>query len=322
MRIFLFTAALLVSLPVSLPAKPLTIKFSHVVAKDTPKGHAVEHFKQLVEERSNGRLLVRIYPNSTLYDDRAALKALERNTIQLAAPSFSKFIDYAPELQLFDLPFLFRDRQHLHRVLDGEAGQTLLQTANRRGLHALAFWDNGFKQLTANKPLIRPEDAKGLKFRIMSSKVLESQFLALEANPQVLPFSEVYSALQQGLVSGEENTLSNIYTKNLYRVQSDLTLSNHGYLGYLVVTNELFWQKLPADLKRIISDAIMETTLFTRETSRQVNARYLEKIETEGRMRIHRLSPAQRQAWKEKMAVVYAQFYGLIGEELIRKVQE
>jgi C4-dicarboxylate-binding protein DctP len=314
--------ALLFIITPPLQAKPLIIKFSHVVAKDTPKGKSAEFFKQRIEERSAGRIKVKIYPDATLYGDRAALMALQSNNIQLAAPSFSKFSDYSPQLQLFDLPFLFRDTAHLHSVLDGEVGSKLLQETSIRGLHVLAFWDNGFKQISANRPLIKPEDAKALKFRIMSSRVLEAQFRTLGANPQVLPFSEVYSALQQGVVAGQENTLSNIYTKRFHLVQSDLTISNHGYLGYLLVTNDIFWRKLPDDLKQIFSEVVTETTTFARNIAAQVNDDYLKKIEASGKIRIHHLTPAQRKAWQKKMRSIYPDFYDLIGEELIKKSQD
>ncbi len=321
-KFLLILSALLLVITPPLHAKPITIKFSHVVAKDTPKGKAVAFFKQRLEERSAGRIRVRIYPNATLYGDRAALTALRSNSIQMAAPSFAKFTDHSPQLQLFDLPFLFRDTQHLHRVLDGEVGNSLLQKTSIKGLHALAFWDNGFKQISANRPLTTPEDAASLKFRIMSSKVLEAQFRTLGANPQILPFSEVYAALQQGIVAGQENTLSNIYTKRLHLVQTDLTITNHGYLGYLLVTNDIFWRKLPDDLKLIVSEAIAKTTIFARSIAAQVNANYLKKIESSGKITVHHLTPNQRAVWQKKMRGIYPDFYYVIGEELIKKSQE
>ncbi len=321
-KFLLILLALLFIIPPPLQAKPLTIKFSHVVAKDTPKGKAAEFFKQRIEERSAGRIHIKIYPDATLYGDRAALSALQLNDIQLAAPSFSKFIDHTPQLQLFDLPFLFRNTEHLHRVLDGKVGKKLLQQASIKGLHALGFWDNGFKQISANKPLITPEDAASLKFRIMSSKILEAQFRTIGADPQILSFSEVYSALQQGIVAGQENTLSNIYIKRFYLVQSDLTISNHGYLGYLLVTNDIFWQKLPDDLKQIVSEVSTETTNFARSIATQVNGDYLNKIEASGKINIHHLTPDQRAVWQKKMLSIYPDFYNLIGEELIKQSQK
>lgn len=301
-------------------AKPLVVKFSHVVANDTPKGKAALYLKKIVEERTDGRMKVEVYPNASLYGDREAIEALQMNAIQLAAPSFSKFTGFVPELQIFDLPFLFNDSEHLHKVLDGEVGQKILELVSQKGLVGLAYWDNGFKQISdKQRPLVKPSDAEGLKFRIMSSKVLEEQFKVIGANPQVLPFSEVYSALQQGVVDGQENTLSNIYTKKFHEVQNYLTISNHGYLGYLLVTNKIFMNKLPDDLKEIFLGAVKDATEYAREIAREVNQDYLEKIKESGKVEIIQLTPEQRQVWKEKMMEIYPEFYDVIGEELIQK---
>jgi C4-dicarboxylate-binding protein DctP len=319
MRKFGFLAGLLVILLAASTAfaGPIVIKFSHVVAVDTPKGQAAEYFKKLVEERSNGAIKVEVYPNASLYDDREALEALSMNAIQMAAPSFSKFTSFVPQLELFDLPFLFNDVDHLHRVLNGEVGQKLLEMVGKKGLVGLAYWDNGFKELSANKPLIKPEDAAGLKFRIMSSKVLEAQFKALGANPQVLPFSEVYSALQQGVVDACENPLSNFYTKKFYEVQKDLTISNHGYLGYMVVTNKLFWKKLNDDQRALVSQAMKEATEYADKLAQDMDVKYLGDIKAAGTTTIHELTPQQRKAWKDKLVTIYPEFYDSIGKDLI-----
>jgi C4-dicarboxylate-binding protein DctP len=319
MRKFGFLAGLLIAALVAAPAfaSPIVIKFSHVVAVDTPKGQAAEYFKKLVEERSNGQIKVEVYPNSSLFDDKDVMTPLMTNAVQMAAPSFSKFTKFAPSLQLVDLPFLFNDADHLHRVLQGDVGQKILAAVGSKGLVGLAFWDNGFKQLSANKPLIKPEDAAGLKFRIMSSKVLEAQFKAVDANPQVLPFSEVYSALQQGVVDACENPLSNFYTKKFYEVQSDLTLSNHGYLGYLVVTNKIFWNKLNDQQRTLISQAMKEATDYGNKLALQMDQDYLAKVKASGKTTVHELTPAQRKAWKDAMLPIYPKFYDVIGKDLI-----
>jgi C4-dicarboxylate-binding protein DctP len=306
----------------ALAAKTYVIKFSHVVAADTPKGKAADYFKKLVEERSQGRIKVQVYPNASLYDDREAIEALSMNAIQMAAPAFSKFTGFVPQLQVFDLPFLFKDDDNLHQVLNGPVGQKLLKAVDKRGLLGLAYWDNGFKELTANKPLLSPRDAAGLKFRIMSSKVLEAQFKAVDANPQVLPFSEVYSALQQGVVDGEENTLSNIYTKKFYEVQNDMTLSNHGYLGYMVVTNKIFWNTLPDDLKQIVAQSMKEATDYNDKEAAELNKEYLKKIEASGKIKVHTLTPAQRDVWKKQMMKIYPNFYEVIGKDLVEQAQQ
>lgn len=298
--LFLLAMVVMLAFTTSVMAEPIVIKFSHVVAVDTPKGQAAEYFKKLVEERSKGEIKVEVYANSSLYDDRDAIEAISMNAIQMAAPSFSKFTSFVPQLQLFDLPFLFDDTAHLHKVLNGEVGQKLLEMVGKKGLVGLDYWDNGFKQLSANKPLIMPEDAAGLKFRIMSSKVLEAQFKALNANPQVLPFSEVYSALQQKVVDAAENPLSNFYTKKFNEVQTDLTLSNHGYLGYMVITGKLFWKKLNDDQRALIIQAMKESTAYGNKLAEEMDVRYLNEIKAAGTTTIHELTPEQRMAWKIK----------------------
>jgi len=320
---FLFLPLLLVlalACPRPLPAADLTIKFSHVVATDTPKGQAALLFKRLVEEKSAGDIRVEVYPNAALYSDHEAIEALSLNVLQMAAPAFSKFTRFVPELQLFDLPFLFEGTAHLHRVLDGPVGKQLLENVAKRGLVGLGFWDNGFKQLTANRALLRPEDAAGLRFRIMNSKVLEAQFSALDARPEVLPFAEVYGALQHKTIDGQENTLSNIYSKKFYQVQPHLSLTDHGYLGYMVVTNRLFWDKLTSKQKIIIREAMEEATTFIRTRADELNQQALAAIEDSGQTRVHKLSHAERLAWREKLRAIYPLFYPDIGEQLVKGV--
>ena len=314
----LIVAALLVAaLATPVLAGPIVLKFSHVVAVDTPKGQAAEYFKKLVEERSHGEIKVEVYPNSSLFNDKDVMIPLMTNSVQMAAPSFSKFTKFAPQVQLFDLPFLFNDSDHLHRVCTGEVGQKILNVVGKKGLVGLSFWDNGFKQLSANKPILNPEDAAGVKFRIMSSKVLEEQFHAVHANPQVLPFSEVYSALQQGVVDACENPLSNFYTKKFFEVQKDLTLSNHGYLGYLVVTNKIFWNKLSDTQKEVIETAMAEATVYGNDLALKMADSYLQKVKDSGKTTVHTLTADQRLAWKTQMLTIYPKFYNVIGKDLI-----
>ncbi|MBN2643886.1 MAG: TRAP transporter substrate-binding protein [Desulfuromonadaceae bacterium] len=314
----LFVAMLLVALMATpVLAGPIVLKFSHVVAVDTPKGQAAEYFKKLVEERSHGEIKVEVYPNSSLFNDNDVMVPLMTNSVQMAAPSFSKFTKFAPQVQLFDLPFLFNDVDHLHKVCTGEVGQKILDLVGTKGLVGLGYWDSGFKQLSANKPLLNPEDAAGVKFRIMSSKVLEEQFHAVGANPQVLPFSEVYSALQQGVVDACENPLSNFYTKKFYEVQKDLTMSNHGYLGYLVVTNKIFWNKLSDANKALIKTAMDEATVYGNGLALKMDEDYLQKVKESGKTAVHTLTPEQRKAWQDKMMTIYPKFYDVIGKDLI-----
>ncbi|MCF8105687.1 MAG: DctP family TRAP transporter solute-binding subunit, partial [Desulfohalobiaceae bacterium] len=255
--------------------------------------------------------------------DREAIEAMKMNAIQMACPSFSKFTGFVPELQIFDLPFLFNDRDHLYRFMDSDVGQELLEMVKARGLLGLAYWDNGFKQMSLDShALIEPEDAEGQKFRIMSSKVLEAQFEAVDASPQVLPFSEVYSALQQGVVDGQENTLSNIYTKKFHEVQNYLTLSNHGYLGYMLITNQIFWNSLPDDLKKVVKDCVDEATEYTNNRAKELNMEQLEKIRASGSVEIHKLTPEERAEWKEEMLEIYPEFYDVIGKARIETALE
>lgn len=310
-------------------AAEYTLKFSHVVSANTPKGKAADYFAKKLEELSDGRIDVQVYPSSQLYKDSAALKALRLNSIQMAAPSYSKFGRLVPQLAIFDLPFLFKDMDQLHRVQDGVVGDKLKALVNKKGFYALAFWDNHFKQLSTSKdkPLLVPSDAKGQKFRIMSSKVLEAQFHAIGANPQMMPFSEVYSGLQQGVIDGQENTISNIYTKKFHEVQKNLTLTNHGYLGYLVVTSKKFWNSLPNDLQEDVKLAMKLATEKEREYAQELNNEQLEKIkeyaQKTGKLTIHTLTPEQKAAWKKAVSKIYPKFYDKkkIGEDLIKSAQ-
>ena len=307
-------------------AAEYTLKFSHVVSPNTPKGKAADFFEKKLEELSGGRIDVQVYPSSQLYKDNAVLKALRLNSVQMAAPSFSKFGKIVPQLALFDLPFLFRDINHLHAVQDGEVGQALKDKVAAKGIIALDFWDNGFKQLSSSKkPLLNPEDAKGQKFRIMSSKVLEAQFHAVDANPQMMPFSEVYSGLQQGVIDGQENTNSNIYTKKFHEVQKHLSITNHGYLGYLVVMSKKFWNKLPADLQANVKQAMKEATAKEREFAQELDQKQLAEIKAyadkTGKLKIYELSADQKEAWRNAVSKIYPEFYSdrKIGKDLIEK---
>ena len=242
---------------------PIVIKFSHVVAPNTPKGLAAEKFKELAEKYTGGKVKVEVYPNSQLYKDKEELEALQLGAVQMLAPSNSKFGPIGvKEFEVFDLPYILPDLKTLRKVTDGPLGAKLLKLLDAKGMTGLAYWDNGFKQMSANKKLVAPADYKGLKFRIQSSKVLEAQFRALGAIPQVMAFSEVYQALQTGVVDGQENTWSNIYTQKMHEVQKYITVTNHGYIGYVVVVNKKFWDGLPADIRAQLDKAMKEATAF------------------------------------------------------------
>ena len=302
------------------------LKFSHVVSPNTPKGKAAAYFEKRLEELSAGKIDVQVYPSSQLYKDNAVLKALTLNSVQMAAPAFSKFGKIVPQLALFDLPFIFKDLDHLHRVQDGIVGSKLKAMVTAKGIVALNYWDNGFKQLSSNKKLIKtPKDAKGQKFRIMSSKVLEAQFHAVGANPQMMPFSEVYSGLQQGVIDAAENPVSNIYTKKFHEVQKYLSISDHGYLGYLVVMSKKFWKSLPEDLQRDVTQAMNEATQKEREYAKELNDSQLKLIKEyahkTGKIEIYNLTDEEKQAWRESVSKIYPKFYNKrkIGKDLIEK---
>jgi len=329
MKKVLMAAGLTVAMSISAVAADYVLKFSHVVSPNTPKGKAADFFEKRLEELSKGRIDVQVFPNSQLYKDKAVLKALKLDSVQMACPSFSKFTKIVPQLALFDLPFLFKDMDAVHKVEDSEVGQKLKDMVTAKGYVALDYWDNAFKQFTSNKkPLIKPEDAKGQKFRIMSSKVLEAQFKAVGANPQVMPFSEVYSALQQGVIDAQENTNSNIYTKKFYEVSKYMTVSNHGYLGYLVVMSKKFWGSLPDDLKAAVKQAMKEATAKEREYALELDKSQFAKIKEYAdktkKLEITVLTPEQRNEWKKVMSTIYPEFYDpkLIGKDLIEAAQK
>jgi C4-dicarboxylate-binding protein DctP len=297
---------------------PIVIKFSHVVASDTPKGKAAEKFKELAEKYTDGKVKVEVYPNSTLYKDKEELEALQLGAVQMLAPSNSKFGPIGVrEFEVFDLPYILPDLATLRKVTDGPLGVKLLKLLGPKGMTGLAYWDNGFKQMSANKRLIAPSDYKGLKFRIQSSKVIEAQFRTLGAIPQVMAFSEVYQALQTGVVDGQENTWSNIYTQKMHEVQKYATVTNHGYIGYVVVANKKFWEGLPADIRGQVEKALKEATEYGNGQSAKENDDALEEIKKAGKTEIIKLTPEQDEAMRKAMMPVYKEVASRVGQPLI-----
>jgi C4-dicarboxylate-binding protein DctP len=322
MRQLILTAAAIVALAlVGSPASadgPIVIKFSHVVASDTPKGKAADKFKELAEKYTDGKVKVEVYPNSTLYKDKEELEALQLGAVQMLAPSNSKFGPIGiREFEVFDLPYILPDLKTLRKVTDGPLGTRLLKLLDNKGMSGLAYWDNGFKQMSANKKLLAPSDYKGLKFRIQSSKVLEAQFRSLGAIPQVMAFSEVYQALQTGVVDGQENTWSNIYTQKMHEVQKYATVTNHGYIGYVVVVNKKFWDGLPPDLRAACEKAMKEATEFGNSQSAKENDDALEQIKKSGKTEIVNLTPEQDEAMRKAMMPVYKDVASRVGQPLI-----
>ena len=307
------------ALPIVASAQaPIVIKFSHVVADKTPKGQGALKFKELVEKKFPGRVQVQVFPSSQLFGDAKELEALLLGDVQIIAPSLSKFDRYTKKIQLFDLPFLFDDMAAVDHFQSGPQGKALLESMIGRGFRGLSYWHNGMKQLSDNKDkLTRPEDVKGLKFRIQASDVLEAQFRALGANPQKMAFSEVYQALQTGVVDGQENTWSNIYSQKFFEVQKTIAETNHGVIDYMVVTNAKWWDALPADIRKGLSEAMAEATLHANKLADDFNQEDRKKIAEAGKAKIQKLTKDDIAAWRKAMEPVWKKFEGDIGRDLI-----
>lgn len=305
----------------SAPSAPIVIKFSHVVAVDTPKGQAALRFKELAEKNTKGKVKVDVFPNSQLYKDKEELEALQLGAVQMLAPSLAKFGPLGvKEFEVFDLPWLFADKGALYNITEGPIGKGLLKKLDAKGIVGLAYWDNGFKGMSANKPLHRPADFKGLKMRIQSSKVLDAQMRALGANPQVMAFSEVYQALQTGVVDGTENPPSNMYTQKMHEVQSHLTLSNHGYLGYAVIVNKKFWDGLPPEIRSQLEKAMQEATIYEKAIAQRDNDLAVDAIKKSGKTTVYTPSAAELAEWKKVLLPVQKDMEGRIGKELIASI--
>jgi C4-dicarboxylate-binding protein DctP len=299
-----------------------TIKFAHVVTPQTPKGQAAEKFKELVEEQSEGRITVEIFPNSELYGDKDELQALQSGSVQMLAPASAKFTTIAPELQVLDLPFLFDSVEDIPEVAspDTAAGKAIFENESlaSKNVKVLNLWDNGLKQLSSNQEMKAPDDLRGLRFRIQPSDVLRSQFEAWGAGTTPLAFAEVYNALQQGVVNGQENPYSNIESQNMHTVQKFITESNHGYIGYVLVINQEFYDSLPEDLRGVVDDAAQESAEFNREVAADINQEAKATIEAAGTTTITTLTDAERQAFKDAVVPsVWEKHADVIGEELI-----
>ena len=317
----LMALALGLAFGVAQASDPIVIKFSHVVAAATPKGKAADYFAKLAGEKTQGRVKVEVYHNSTLYKDKEEMEALQMGAVQMLAPSLSKFRPLGvKEFEVFDLPFIFDDYTELHRVTQGPIGQSLLNKLEPKGIKGLAYWDNGFKSFSANSPLHEVADYKGLKMRIQSSKVLDSQMRALGTIPQVMAFSEVYQALQTGVVDGTENPISNLYTQKMHEVQKHLSLTNHGYLGYGVITNKKFWDGLPADVRGQLEVAMKEATAYANKIAKDENDDALAAVRKSGKTRIYTPSGGDKQALKRALFPVHKEFAPKIDEALVQSI--
>ena len=300
----------------------MVIKFSHVTNTDKhPKGIAASLLEKRVNDEMNGKACMQVFPNSTLYDDKKVLEAMLNGDVQLAAPSLSKFEKFTKKFRIFDLPFIFNDIDAVDRFQNSADGQKLLNSMTRRGLKGLAYWHNGMKQMSANKPLIKPEDAKGLKFRVQASDVLVAQIEQLGASPQKMSFKEVYGGLQTGVIDAQSNTWSNIYGKKFFEVQDGVTETNHGILVYLVVTSTKWWDGLPADVRDQLGTILKEVTAARNSESTKVNLANRQTIIDAGGT-VRTLTPAQRQAWVNAMKPVWKKFEKDIGADVMAAAQK
>jgi C4-dicarboxylate-binding protein DctP len=326
MKKIIIAAASIAALALVGPASaqaPIVIKFSHVVAPNTPKGQGAEKFKELAEKYTAGKVKVEVYPNSQLYKDKEEVEALQLGAVQMLAPSLAKFGPLGvKEFEVFDLPYILPDKAALGRITKGPIGKGLLAKLEPKGIKGLAYWDNGFKIMTGNKPLIHVADFRGMKMRIQSSKVLEAQFRALGAIPQVLAFSEVYQAMQTGVVDGGENTPSNCYTQKMNEVQKHMTVSNHGYIGYAVIVNKKFWDGLPTDVREQLDKAMAEATDYANGISQKENDDAIEAMKKAGTTTFHEQTAAEKAEWIKALQPVTDDMASRVGKDLIAAFQK
>lgn len=316
--------AVIIPLAAGWPAladEPIIIKFSHVVAPDAPKGKAALFFKELAEKYTNGRVKVEVYPNSSLYKDKEELEALQLGSVQLLAPSIAKFSPLGVrEFDIFDLPFLLSDEVRARQMMASPMMAELNKKLEAKGVEPLAYWDNGAHNYTANKPLLMPEDFRGMKMRIQGGKVQDAVARELGAIPQIIAFGELYQALQTGVVDGEDNVASNILTQRFYEVQKHMTLSHHSRLTYALVTNKTFWNGLPEDVRAQLDRAVKETNAFFNDTAAKDNADAVDKIKASGKTEIHVLTDAERKAWIGKLMPVHTEMQSRFGKDFIERI--
>ncbi|WP_456372440.1 TRAP transporter substrate-binding protein [Thiolapillus sp.] len=310
-------------------AQEYVIKFSHVVAPGTPKGKAAELFAKMVNERMQGKVKVEVFPNSQLYNDNKVMEAMRlsdsKTTGIMAAPSLSKFVKFSRTIQAFDIPYLFNDIEDVHKLVDSPIMEKMTKPLERKGLKAISLWDNGMKvfSIRGDKPLKKvPDDFKGKKFRIQSSEVHAAMIKALGGVPQKLPFKEVYQALSQGVVDGQENAWSNVYSKKFYEVQDYITVSNHSYLGYMVVVSAEFWNNLPDDIRKELTAIMAEATEANRRFAAEADKGDRAKIEAAGKAKVVELTAEELAQWRKAVAGVEGQFSRQIGKDLLAEIHK
>ncbi len=317
LRMKLVAAGVLLAFGLGAQAAPIIIKYSHVVADVTPKGQAALKFKELAEKKLPGKVEIQVFPNSQLFGDGKEMEALLLGDVQIVAPSLAKFGKYTKQIQIFDLPFLFNDIQAVDRFQASPEGMSLLNSMEKKGIKGFGYLHNGMKQLSANKPLGMPSDAKGLKFRIQASDVLDAQFHAVGGNPQKLSFAEVYQALQTGVVDGTENPWSNIYSKKFHEVQKYIMDSNHGVLDYMVIGNAKWWAGLPPDIQKGLSEAMAESIKFGNKVAFEEDMAFRDKVIKDNKAKVLPMNKEHLVAWRTAMQPVWKQFEGDIGKNMI-----
>ena len=301
--------------------EPVLIKFSHVVAEDTPKGKGALLFKKLVEERLAGKVKVEVYPNSTLFGDANEIEALKKGEVQMLAPSLSKFEAYTKQLQVFDLPYLFNDLEAVKRFQKREKSRELLRSMSKDGIYGLGYWNNGMKVLTANRELHKPEDAKGLAFRIQPSSVLEAQFAQLGATTVKMPFAEAFKALQAGTIQGTEGPWSNVATQKIDTVQPYVIETGHGSISYMLITNHKFWISIPYETRTELEAIVDEVTAQVNKEAEAMNEKDREKVIAAGKAKVITLTPEEREAWRQAMMPVWKKYEAEIGADVLRAAQ-
>ncbi|NUU02270.1 DctP family TRAP transporter solute-binding subunit [Herbaspirillum robiniae] len=300
---------------------PIVIKFSHVVAANTSKGKTADYFKKIVEERTQGRVKVEVYANSQLYKDKEELEALQMGSVQMLAPTFGKFGPIGVrEFEVFDLPYLFDNMEQAQKVTQGPIGARMLKLLDSKGITGLAMLDSGFLDWTSNKPIVKPADIKGMKIRIQSSKVIDARTRAVGALPQVMAFAEVYQGLQTGVVDGQENPPSIVSTSKFYEVQKYLTVSEHGYHGYVLIANKRFWDSLPPDIRPLMDQAVKDATTYFNSNSKKENDDALEEIRQTGKTKILTMTAQDKDAWRKAQAPVYHDMEKRVGKELMMEI--
>ena len=302
---------------------PIVVRFSHVVEQNTPKGLAALEFKRLAEQQTQGRVRIEVYPNSTLYKDKEELEALQLGAVQMLAPSLAKFGQLGlQDFEVFDLPFLFPNRQAVQNVTQSPIGRSLLKQLETRGIIGLTYWDNGFKVLAANTPLNMPQGLKGKRIRTQPSRVIEQQMEQLGATPITLPFSETHAALSSGLVDGTENAPSNLYTQQIHHITNHVGITNHGYLGYVVVVTQKFWRSLPKDIRATLEECLKQATVKNQNIADTLNQQAIINMSKAGKARVYALSPTEREAWRKALEPIYQATEKRLSKDLVQNVRK